>query len=56
MIRLVVGGGFEPPKAKASRFTVCPRWPLEYPTVIVYSGTNTDEKMEPVMGLEPATC
>ena len=22
--------GFEPPKAYASRFTVCPRWPLGY--------------------------
>ena len=22
--------GFEPPKSKDSRFTVCPRWPLEY--------------------------
>src|ERR1700704_4152257 len=28
---LVVGrGGFEPPKAFASRFTVCPLWPLGY--------------------------
>src|SRR5213594_2454792 len=27
----VVGrGGFEPPKAFASRFTVCPLWPLGY--------------------------
>src|SRR5262245_60756699 len=27
----VVGrGGFEPPKAIASRFTVCPLWPLGY--------------------------
>ena len=24
----VGGDGFEPPKAKASRFTVCPIWPL----------------------------
>jgi hypothetical protein len=23
-------GGFEPPKAYASRFTVCPLWPLGY--------------------------
>src|SRR4026208_1594089 len=29
--RQVVGrGGFEPPKAFASRFTVCPLWPLGY--------------------------
>ena len=28
---MVVGrGGFEPPKAYASRFTVCPLWPLGY--------------------------
>ncbi len=31
IIHMVVGrGGFEPPKACASRFTVCPRWPLGY--------------------------
>src|SRR5512145_3350124 len=27
---LVGRGGFEPPKASASRFTVCPLWPLGY--------------------------
>ena len=27
----VGGDGFEPPKAYASRFTVCPIWPLWYP-------------------------
>src|SRR5204863_9950687 len=27
---LVGRGGFEPPKAYASRFTVCPLWPLGY--------------------------
>lgn len=27
---LVERGGFEPPKAYASRFTVCPVWPLRY--------------------------
>ncbi len=26
------GVGFEPTKDKASRFTVCPRWPLGYPS------------------------
>jgi hypothetical protein len=26
--KMVVGDGFEPSKALASRFTVCPRWPL----------------------------
>ena len=30
-IKTMVGrGGFEPPKAYASRFTVCPLWPLGY--------------------------
>ena len=29
---MVVGSGFEPEKALARRFTVSPRWPLEYPT------------------------
>ena len=29
---MVVGLGFEPRKASASRFTVCPGWPLRYPT------------------------
>src|SRR6266550_5231280 len=27
---MVGRGGFEPPKAYASRFTVCPLWPLGY--------------------------
>ena len=28
---MVVGrAGFEPAKLKNNRFTVCPRWPLEY--------------------------
>src|SRR5262249_54243922 len=27
---MVARGGFEPPKAFASRFTVCPLWPLGY--------------------------
>src|SRR5262245_63797552 len=29
-VRVVGRGGFEPPKAFASRFTVCPLWPLGY--------------------------
>ena len=29
--RILVGrAGFEPAKVKTNRFTVCPRWPLEY--------------------------
>ena len=31
--KMVVREGFEPSKVKTSRFTVCPRWPLEYLTV-----------------------
>ena len=31
VVTLIVGkDGFEPPKSKASRFTVCPIWPLWY--------------------------
>jgi hypothetical protein len=26
--------GFEPAKVKTNRFTVCPRWPLEYLPVL----------------------
>ena len=29
-VKMVARGGFEPPKAFASRFTVCPLWPLGY--------------------------
>ena len=29
-LQVVGRGGFEPPKAFASRFTVCPLWPLGY--------------------------
>jgi hypothetical protein len=48
--RMVVGEGFEPSKALASRFTVCPRWPLEYPTMekvcgIVPSDISTGKKI-----------
>ena len=30
VVTVVGRGGFEPPKAYASRFTVCPLWPLGY--------------------------
>ena len=30
LILLVGRAGFEPAKVKTNRFTVCPRWPLEY--------------------------
>src|SRR5690606_37412811 len=42
--------GFEPAKVKTNRFTVCPRWPLEYLPAL-FSVTY-----EPVEGLEPTTC
>ena len=30
-LKIIVGrAGFEPAKVKTNRFTVCPRWPLEY--------------------------
>ena len=48
LIYMVVGGGFEPPKAIADRFTVCSLWPLGNPTTYLFF-------MELAMGLEPAT-
>src|SRR2546423_6910873 len=30
---MVEGGGFEPPKAYAGRFTVCSLWPLGHPSI-----------------------
>ena len=43
--------GFEPPKAYASRFTVCPIWPLWYlPNIF-----NNLVKFEPMEGFEPTT-
>ncbi len=49
--QLFVGrAGFEPAKVKTNRFTVCPRWPLEYlPALFSVS-------YEPIEGLEPTTC
>ena len=40
-------GGFEPPKRWRNRFTVCPRWPLEYLPVM--------SNMELARGFEPPT-
>ena len=39
----VGGAGFEPTKAYASRFTVCPSWPLWYPPFpsLLKTGLNT---------------
>ena len=40
-IKIKVGeDGFEPPKVKTSRFTVCPIWPLWYsPEILVELGS-----------------
>src|SRR5690606_39872454 len=32
-VRVVEGEGFEPSKRSRNRFTVCPLWPLGYPSV-----------------------
>ncbi len=43
--------GFEPPKACASRFTVCPSWPLWY-----LPGISINfQILEPIEGFEPTT-
>ncbi len=44
--RLVERGGFEPPKAIASRFTVCPVWPLRYLSAI--SPTSKQKREIPI--------
>lgn len=41
--------GFEPAKVKTNRFTVCPRWPLEYLPALF------SVPYEPIEGLEPTT-
>src|SRR3989337_3029749 len=59
MFGMVGRGGFEPPKASASRFTVRPLWPLGYlPTVSRHPGARTPkclEDMELARGFEPPT-
>ena len=48
--RALVGeDGFEPPKVKTSRFTVCPIWPLWYSPKIHL------RTFEPMEGIEPTT-
>ena len=42
--------GFEPPKVKTSRFTVCPIWPLWYLPNLFYIADR-----EPMEGIEPTT-
>src|SRR5690349_24376313 len=51
----VVGrGGFEPPKAFASRFTVCPLWPLGYLPACPRS-CNSSIFLALAGGIEPPT-
>jgi hypothetical protein len=45
---VVEGGGFEPPKAYAGRFTVCSLWPLGHP-----SSTANDHRVESALSLLP---
>ena len=41
-------------RSSHSRFTVCPRWPLEYlPLLFLLSNPYS---LEPAEGLEPTTC
>ena len=52
----VVGrDGFEPPKAYASRFTVCPIWPLWYLPNIFTVVVSSSRTLEPMEGFEPTT-
>src|SRR5881392_1466697 len=52
----VVGrGGFEPPKAYASRFTVCPLWPLGYLPESAGMRWKPLEKLALAGGFEPPT-
>ena len=34
--------GFEPAKVKTNRFTVCPRWPLEYLPSLIFNKLRAD--------------
>ena len=49
---MVGEGGFEPPKRKSNRFTVCPLWPLGNSPI--FSAVKRIQKL--VDGLEPPTC
>ncbi len=59
----VVGGGFEPPKACAGRFTVCSLWPLGQPTerfkrlvrLLLGARATLLDIAELARGLEPLT-
>ena len=54
----VGGDGFEPPKSKDNRFTVCPIWPLWKPPSMFsffLSLKSTFAVPEPLVGFEPTT-
>ncbi len=46
LVKMVGRGGFEPPKAFASRFTVCPLWPLGYLPESTGMSENSPETAE----------
>ena len=50
-VTFVGADGFEPPKVKTSRFTVCPIWPL-WNTPNIYFNVRF---LEPLVGFEPTT-
>ena len=50
-VSIVGADGFEPPKVKTSRFTVCPIWPL-WNTPNIYFNVRL---LEPLVGFEPTT-
>ena len=52
VIFFVGADGFEPPKVKTSRFTVCPIWPLWNTPNSIISKFNF---FEPLVGFEPTT-
>ena len=55
-VRTVGRDGFEPPKAYASRFTVCPIWPLWYlPNIFLTAALSRSKNLEPMEGFEPTT-
>ena len=66
----VGGDGFEPPKSKDNRFTVCPIWPLWKPPVFIEHPAfqppwraslddcfrlSSAGSLEPLVGFEPTT-
>ena len=54
-VEMVGRGGFEPPKACASRFTVCPLWPLGYLPEPNRMIPKRPKRLELARGFEPPT-